>query len=190
MRRFMAFFVSFALFFLSSCTGQGPLALFEDIRAFYSGAQALSISADVTADYGGTIFEFTLLYSGSIAGGRIEVLAPETVAGIQADVSFEDGVTLRYDGAELYTGALSPDGLSPVDCIPVMLRQWCSGYISAAGYDSVMGIDALQVDFDIDGVLLRTWFDRETWIPVTAEFVNGNAVVITCVFRDVADTAS
>ena len=45
-------------------------------------------------------------------------------------------------------------------------------------------------EYNIDGVLLRTWFDRETWIPVTAEFVNGNAVVITCVFRDVADTAA
>ena len=148
------------------------------------------MTVDVTADYNGTIFTFTLLYTGNASGGQLEVLAPEEVAGTQAVVSFEDGITLQYDGAELYTGALSPDGLSPMDCIPVMLRQWCSGYAIATGFDRVTGTDALQTDFDMDGVLLRTWFDRETWLPITAEFVNGNAVVITCIFQNVTDTAA
>lgn len=190
MRRFAAFCTALFLFVLSGCAGRGPDALLEEIRAYYRQDTTLSMTADITADYGGTVFVFTLLYVGGASGGSIEVQAPDSVAGLRADVSYDGGVTLRYDGAELYTGPLSSDGLSPMDCIPVMLHQWRTGYVSAAGFDSVTGTAALTADFDMDGTLLRTRFDRESFLPLTAELICGSDTVLTCVFRSVTSAAT
>ncbi len=172
----------------SSCSApRSAESNMREIREFLSGCESIDIKAAVTADYGDKVFEYTLKYSGSESSGTIEIVSPEIIAGIRAQVSFDDGIKLEYDGTVLDTGKLYEDGLSPVDAIPVMLKQWQEGYISGYSLEKHDGINCTVADMTVsDGVSLRTWFDSETFLPVYSEIAHNGYVVIKCDFENVS----
>ena len=68
------------------------------------------------------------------------------------------------------TGKLTEDGLSPAGALPVLIEQWTEGYASGAVYESYGDEETLALDTNIsDTVKQRTWFDRETHLPVHSE---------------------
>lgn len=182
----MAIILSAVLLF-SSCKSAGhkgqQLAL--DIRAGLIKAEKLELTTTVKADYGDRVYDFSFKYNGNADKGEIEVTAPEAIAGLKADVSVSGG-TLKYDGAVLDMGALTKDGLSPAEALPVLISQWRSGYISGCNYEKLGDVDTLAVTTDItQTVQQRTWFDVKTHLPVRSELSDNGKMVIACQFENV-----
>lgn len=171
---------------LSSCKSAGSgqeLAL--EIRAGLVKAVKLELTASVRADYGDRVYDFTFNYSGNADSGEIEITAPDSIAGLKAKVSVSGG-TLEYDGAALDTGAVTKDGLSPAEALPVLISQWQTGYISGCNHEKLGDINTLAVTTDItETVLQRTWFDEKTHLPVRSELSDSDKTVITCRFENV-----
>ena len=156
-----------------------------DIRTMLLGADQLDITTHVTADYGERVYEFSFRYIGNAQEGTLEILSPEAIAGLKAKVSVTGG-TLEFDGAVLDTGAVTSDGLSPAQCIPVLISQWQSGYISGCNFEKLDDNETLAVTTDItQNVSQRTWFDVKTLLPLKAEFYDSGVMVISCQFENI-----
>lgn len=156
-----------------------------DIRTMMLEAECLDITANVTADYGERVFEFTFRYTGGAQEGTLEITQPDTIAGLRANVSVSGG-TLEFDGAVLDTGAVTKDGLSPAQCIPVLISQWQSGYISGCNFEKLGDSETLAVTTDISvAISERTWFDANTMLPIKAELYEDGVMVIDCRFENI-----
>jgi hypothetical protein len=148
-------------------------------------ADNLELTTQVTADYGERVFDFTLRYTGGAEDGTLEIMQPEPIAGLKATVSVSGG-TLEFDGVALDTGAVTKDGLSPAQCIPVLISQWQSGYISGCNFEKLGDCETLAVTTDItQTVSQRTWFDKKTHLPIKAELYDGGVMVIGCLFENI-----
>lgn len=176
-----------AITLLGSCQGtkNKGQALALDIRTGLLAAEKLELTTTVRADYGERVYDFTFKYAGNADKGALEITAPESIAGLKAEVSVSDG-TLQYDGAVLDTGALTNDGLSPAEALPVLIAQWKSGYISGCNYEKFEDTETLAVTTDItQTVKQRTWFDVKTHLPIKAELSDNGRTVIACRFENV-----
>jgi outer membrane lipoprotein-sorting protein len=172
---------------LASCKVAGKAAdeMALDIRTALLEAEKLEITTNVTADYGDRVYDFKLKFTGNADLGEIEILAPESIAGLKAEVSISGG-TLKYDGATLDTGALTGDGLSPAEAVPVLIAQWQTGFLSGCNFEKLDETDALAVTSDVtESVAQRTWFDTETRLPLRAELSENGEMVIKCDFENV-----
>ena len=176
-----------SLILLCSCraskTDGEELAL--DIRTMMLETDTLDLTTHVTADYGERVYAFTFRYTGNAQNGTLEVTKPEEIAGLKATVSVTGG-TLEFDGAVLDTGALTESGLSPAQCIPVLISQWQSGYISGCNYEKLDETDTLAVTTDTSTtVTQRTWFDVKTLLPIKAELYDSGVMVLACDFENI-----
>jgi hypothetical protein len=172
----------------SSCSparsGGEQLAL--DIRTALLKASKLDLTAAVTADYGDRVYRFTFSFSGNADKGELLVTAPEELAGLKATVSVSGG-TISYDGAELDTGPLTGDGLSPAEAVPVLISQWQSGYITGCNYETLGDAKTLAMTTAVsETVSQRTWFDVKTRLPIRAELSAGGKMVISAAFANVS----
>ena len=182
----LALTVPALLLILASCgEGQSVQQRVDKIREDILQAQRLVINAQIIADYGDRVYEFTIRYTGFADAGEIAVLAPEQVAGITAEV-MPDGVTLVFDGARLDTGPLTNGGLTPVGAIPWLISEWQSGSIAFVGAERFGDTDTLTFETAVDeSVSQRTWFDSRTLLPIRSEIRYNGVMVVLCIFSNV-----
>ena len=115
------------LLVLSACgEGSESAGLDARFRRYYAALSSFTARAQVTADYGERVYQYELAMSGDLTQGALEVLSPENIAG--AGFSWaEGGGSMSYEGVSLETGALSEDGLSPADAMPMILETLATG---------------------------------------------------------------
>lgn len=172
--------------FLCSCENAGTTEKAEDIGLEYASFSEFGVRAEIVADYGETVLEYDMKYSGSASQGVIEIFAPKSIAGLKVQAATAEKTKLIYDGAELWAGELSEDGLDPVSSLPVMINQWRGGYVESAIVERLDGGTFLAVIHSIDdSTRLLTWFDMETHLPYKAEISSDGRTVIRAVFRNV-----
>ena len=175
-----------SLVVLCSCSsGKTEESRIEEIRSEYSEAESLTATALVTADYGDRVYEFKLRYTGNDTEGDVEILAPESLKGLTARIG-EVGKSLIYDGAELSLGDLTPDGISPMECLPMMTACWKSGCTDGSVTEKINGRDTLAVTYPIqENEQLITWFETDTNLPLRAELFFDGDMVISCEFENI-----
>ena len=171
---------------VSACSAETSTdELLGQIRVEYIAAEKLVMTMDVTADYGDRVYEFKLRWTGNDTSGELEVLEPEIIRGLKAQLS-PDGKRLVFDGAAFDTGGITENGMSPAEIAPLMIKAWKNGYVSECSRESIDGKNLVVMSTDIsDTLILRTWFDSETSLPVKAELSEDGYTVITVVFGDV-----
>jgi hypothetical protein len=179
---------------LASCgtqTKEGEM-LALDVRTRALEATSCQMEAEVLSDYGDRIYAYTLSFQWNETGeSRITVEAPEIIRGVTAVI--EEGETkLMYEGAELETGPLSPNGLSPMDALPALLTACREGYISRVDLEKWGDTPAVRVAYGegdgnvVDAVQYRIWYEAETKQPLYGEILSGGKAVIRCTFQSVA----
>jgi len=173
--------VFIALFVQASCKSEENAD--EKALEIRSGilASDIEFSAYITADYGDRVYDFKLDYSSE--NSKITVVEPEIIAGVAVSIS-DSGTVLNYDGAELNTGALTDDGLTPIASIPTIVTEWHSGYISDSYFETLDQVKAIVIQTTVsDSVIHSTWFDRETGQPIKSEIASDGYVVIQCEYE-------
>jgi len=181
-RKFLTCILILALFFtLTACrSNQTAEERILEIRELFQ-TSTQNFSAELTANYGDRVHTFTLRFSSE--ANTLEVLAPEIIAGIVIAVS-ESGTVLHFDGAELDTGPLTEDGLSPLAALPTIVYEWKEGHITGSHFETFHGIETVVMTTAIsDRVQHMTWFNRETGLPIKAELFQNGTLVLGIIFE-------
>ena len=109
--RKLLFCVPMMILLLSACTGgaEGNEAeeLALQIRGEYLAMSSCAGQAAITADYGQRVYQYELAVAVDGEETTLTLSAPDTVAGITARVTGQDG-QLEYDGLSVETGPLEP----------------------------------------------------------------------------------
>jgi len=168
------------VFSLCACSDAGKA---DKIGEEFENAQKIVLTAFVRADYGDKIFDFKITCTETPDETAVEIKAPEEIAGVRAVVT-EEGYELSYDGAVMTTGAVTRNGLSPMEALPCLIECWRDGYFIAALRETYGGTETLVLDSRItDTVYQKTWFDEKSLLPVRSEIMQSGKTVIICEFE-------
>lgn len=162
-----------ACLMLTGCASRDIHSDFESFSAALSGAESISFTANLRAEYEHKSARFTLGYEENSEGGTVTVLAPELIKGIQAHVS-PGGTELIYDSVVLDTGSLDSFGLSPLSGLPLMVKAMKTGHLESFRKENGLRVLELTVE---DGLKCSIWFD-ENMTPLRAETASGGRVTI------------
>ena len=181
------------LLFCAGCGGQKideaeQMAL--DIRSRYLSMSGCTAMLEITADYGDRVFECALELDHTAGGDTVlTVTEPEILRGVTARL--KDGNSyLEFDGLMLDTGPLSPEGYSPIDCVPFLLEQIRGGFISRWGLETLgeqecvrftTGDPAGQTG---EGTECELWFDKESFALMKGEIAVDGSMVLRCDVRE------
>lgn len=172
---------------LSGCAAAGMREKeeFLRLRTELIARDAVSLRAEVTADYGERVYTYLLQYRGGDSGGQITVEEPALIRNVEALL---DGgkVTLRYDGAVLDTGAVVGE-YSPLQLFPLLVQCWKTGNVRECWQEQLEGEACLAVLFCLtrageEELLCRSWFAREGLRPLAAELEADGRTVLRCRF--------
>ncbi len=191
------FFV-LALCLLVGCGQQSQEAQQRDLaleaRGHYLALERASAVAEISADYGVRMYDFTLIVALEGDSCTQTVTAPEGVAGIsvtQADTG--QGTALTWDGLMLETGSLSPEGLTPLTAVPAMLSALKSGFVESASLKSIPALSSGEVlelfcrdpqDLPGQGTEFVLWLEPEGFALLGGEIFQEGHRVIGCRLTD------
>ena len=191
--RKLLFCVPMMILLLSACTGgaEGNEAeeLALQIRGEYLAMSSCAGQAAITPDCGQRVYQYELAVAVDGEETTLTLSAPDTVAGITARVTGQDG-QLEYDGLSVETGPLDPEGLSPVSAVPALLEGARSGYIVSCALEEDGAL--LRMDCgDPEGTPgtgseVSLWFDASTHALSRGEISVDGFRAILCEFTDFA----
>lgn len=167
-----------AVFFLTGCSAETELEQALSFRSRLLAGAGCSFTAQVTADYGDELQEFTMDCRGDSRGGiTFTVTSPETIAGISGTLS-ETGGALTFDDTALQFPLMAEETLSPVSAPWVFLKTLRSGYIVSACTEENLLHLSIDDSFDDDALRLDIWLD-ENQNPVRGEILHDGMRILT-----------
>ncbi|MBQ7491132.1 MAG: hypothetical protein IJT76_00810 [Clostridia bacterium] len=153
----------------------------EMLSAQYGNALARATVTAVT--HGGYYAEYRLSAEELEEGTYVTVLAPQSVAGIEA-ICGDDGVSISY--ADISLDAMTPEapGFTPVDAFPWLLRDLREGYPANWGKQSENGREGIVLqyiqDFP-DGTqgMKKVVLSADMLEPISAELYLDGRLILT-----------
>ena len=171
---------------LSACGGAGEAGA-EALREPYQEMAGCSMEADISCDQGGLAWEARLLCD-YVPGGEsaVEVLAPETIAGVRAVLDGESGA-LEFQGEALDVGRLSGEAVSPAACLPALMDALRDGWLLEENEEDWNGTPCLRLCLDQTGpeggkIVSTLWLRREDGTPLRGEIAVDGAQILTAEF--------
>ena len=127
-----------ALCLLLMGCGAGEESGAEALRQPYREMTGCAMTAEVRlSGEDGTVGDFTLRCEYAPEGvTTVEVLAPETAAGVIAEIDGEE-LTLRYRDLCLGAGTVSSEKLSPMECLPELMAAAREGWLLSESRETV-----------------------------------------------------
>ena len=168
--------------------GCGGAAKYEEdvsrYRESLCNVSGISMTAEIRADYGERVLDYTLHYEENLDGNTVEVLLPKLIAGVKAHFP-ESGGTLEFDGLILETGDLTSEGMNPISALPEIVKSLKSGYLQKMWREKTDDGYALVLQLAISDTSSQTiWIDSAGMIPIYAEIKNDNRTVFFCTITD------
>ena len=166
--------------FMSGCGAREFARARDTVAERLAGAECLSFTANLRAEYEHKTARFTLSYYEDSDGGKVTVLAPQLIAGVTARI--EPGSTsLEYDGVCLGTGELDDFGLSPMSSLPMLVQALKDGDMNAGWSEGGCTVLELQ---STDELVCTVWFAPEDMTPRQAELRSDGRVKV---FAEISD---
>lgn len=184
MRRFLLPALMISLL-LTGCGGAaGAQRKIAEQNQKLAAAEELSFTVDVTANLGGEVFDCTLACLAGAEETTVELLAPESVAGIRARVG-ADGVALEYEDLSLGVGTAGLDTVTPISAAPLLVLALRSGFLQRCWTERDGERELLVAQVYVnDDAALTLWYDGETLAPLHGEFSRDGTVLLRCEIRD------
>ena len=116
----------------------------------------------------------------------VEVLSPETIAGVRAVVTGED-LKLEYEDLCLGAGTLSSQQVSPMACLPRLMSALRDGWLLEENREDWNEIPCVRLTVDQsgtqDGKILSTlWLNTADGTPVRGEIAVDDEIILTADF--------
>ncbi|MDO5400197.1 MAG: hypothetical protein Q4F17_04345 [Eubacteriales bacterium] len=150
-------------------------------------AEKVCFDAQITADYGDRLYDFSMACQADAAGSlSFTVTAPETLAGITGAAGAQGG-SLTFDGTALQFDLLAEGQISPVSSPWVLLKTLRSGCLTAASTED--GLIRLSMDdsYRDDALHLDIWLDCQD-LPARADILYGQKRIVSLVIKNVVIT--
>ena len=139
--------------------------------------------ADITADYGDSLYTFSLDCSFDPQGKlTFSVLAPESISGISGTVSAGGG-ELHFDDTVLAFALLADGQFSPISGPWVMMKALLSGYITSCGTEGGQLRATIRDSYAEDALTVDLWLDQEN-IPLRGEICWNNHRILTIAVKN------
>lgn len=186
-------FLPMMLLLLAGCGGQenenGAEAQAVAIRGEYMAMTSYSLQAQVNADYGQRVYDFTLSVTWDGEETTVAIREPEMLAGVTARITGDEG-TLEYEDLSLETGFLDDDGLSPVSALPALMEAACSQYIDRCTLtDGILEIHCANPEEKPGtGQEITLWFNAQTHALTGGEISQDGRRVIACEITEFTKT--
>lgn len=158
------------LMLLTACgEAAEPVQEALEFRTALLSADACAFTAQVTADMGERVYEFTLDcgYDPETNGAALTVTAPEAIAGIAATVDGEAS-SVAFDGVALELGTLAGGRLAPLELPQVLGEAWAYGYVESQAQEGDGWLVTYRSGYDDEELLVLTAFDGGM-VPLRAE---------------------
>ena len=179
-------FLPMMLLLLTGCGGgqeneNGAEAQAVAIRGEYMAMTSYSLQAQVNADYGQRVYDFTLSVTWDGEETTVAIREPEMLAGVTARITGEEG-TLEYEDLSLETGFLDEDGLSPLSALPALMEAARSQYIDRCTLtDGMLEVHCANPEQKPGtGREVTLWFDSQTHALTAGEISQDGRRVIAC----------
>ena len=188
--RKLLFCVPMMILLLAACGGGSAGGSEEEtlalaIRGEYLEMTSCAATAEITADYGQRVYQYTMSVEASEEETALVITAPETVVGITARLKDKDSL-LEYDGIAVETGPMNQQGLTPVSAVPALLEETRSGYMRACALEedgTLLRMDCGDPEGEPGkGVETTLWFDAETHALARGEIRVDGFRAILCEF--------
>ncbi len=187
-------FLPMMLLLLTGCGGgqeneNGAEAQAVAIRGEYMAMTSYSLQAQVNADYGQRVYDFTLSVTWDGEETTVAIREPEMLAGVTARITGEEG-TLEYEDLSLETGFLDEDGLSPVSALPALMEAARSQYIDRCTLtDGMLEVHCADPEQKPGtGREVTLWFDTQTHALTAGEISQDGRRVIACEVTEFSKT--
>ena len=174
---------------LSACgTGEeGP----RDPRQRYQDMAGCEMEATVSCTQEERVWEAALRCQYSAEGQTtVEVLAPETIAGVKAVLKGES-LTLEYEDLCLDAGTVSSQEISPMACLPRLMSALRDGWLLEENEETWGDVPCLRLTVDQsgaqDGKIISTiWLRQEDGTPLRGEITVDEEIILTAEFTSFA----
>ncbi len=173
--------LSLCCLFLLGCTGKrGEMDRMMKLRADLLGCESISFQADITADYGDALQQFSMDCQGDNDGNvSFTVTAPETLAGITGRIEAGKG-QLTFDDVALEFPMLADDQIAPVTGPWILMKTLLGGYLTACGQEEELLHLTINDSYEADALQVDLWLDEEDR-PVNAEVCYDGRRILTMV---------
>ena len=175
---------------LTACGGTGEESA-NNLRDLYHDMAGCTMEATVTCDQEGLEWEAVLRCDYVPEGETVvEVLAPETIAGVKAAVRGSDW-QLEYEGERLNAGTLSREEISPALCLPRLMDALRDGWLLEENQEKWNDIPCLRLCVDQTGlqdgkIISAVWLRQEDGTPVRGEIAVDGEIILTAEFTSFA----
>ena len=168
MKRFIFLLVLICM--LSGCeAGNAELDQAMKLRSALLAAKGCHFSAEITADYGTQLYQFTVDCQGNVQGDlQFAVLRPELLTGISGEISASGG-SLKFDDTALYFPLMADGQLSPVSAPWIFLKTLRGGYITSACREDELLRITVNDSYEEDALRLDIWTEDDR--PVQADIL-------------------
>ncbi|MCI8810657.1 MAG: hypothetical protein HFF84_11210 [Oscillibacter sp.] len=175
-----------ALCLLAGC---GSTEETVDLRDQYHDMQGCSMEAVVSCDQDGLAWEATL-HCEYVPGGEstVEVLAPETIAGVKA-VLDEAEWRLEYEDDSLNAGTLSEEAISPAACLPRLMNALRDGWLLEENAENWNDVACIRIAVDQSGsqdgkIVSTVWLRQDDGTPLRGEIAVEGEIILTAEFTN------
>jgi len=157
-----------------------------DPREPYRDMAGCIMEARVICDQAGYEWEAALRCT-YVPGGEttVEVVEPETIAGIRAVLSDGDW-RLEYEDLCLDMGTISAETIGPVDCLPRLMDALRSGWLLEENGEQWNGEECLRLTVDQTGesgkILSTLWLRQADGTPVRGEIAVDGEIIFKAEF--------
>lgn len=190
MRKWMCVPMMTLCLLLAGCAGGGggeETADAASLRAPYMNMTGCTMEASVTWSQGDQVWQAQVLCDYVPEGETaVEVVAPETIAGVRAVITGEE-LTLEYEDLCLGAGTLSSQEVSPMACLPRLMSALRDGWLLEENTEDWNDTPCLRLTVDQsgqkDGKILSTlWLKIEDGTPLRGEIAVDSEIILTADF--------
>lgn len=168
-------------------TGAGEEADAAALRAPYANMTGCEMEAEIVWSEGDQEWRAEVRCEYVPDGETtVEVLSPETIAGVRAVVTGED-LKLEYEDLCLGAGTLSSQQVSPMACLPRLMSALRDGWLLEENREDWNEIPCVRLTVDQsgsqDGKILSTlWLNTADGTPVRGEIAVDDEIILTADF--------
>lgn len=162
---------------------EGGMEKILDLRNQLQTCEHCSFTSEITADYGETIYKFTMRCEIDGDGNlSFEVDEPDTLQGISGTISGGEG-NLVFDDKMLAFQLLADDQITPVSAPWIVMNTLRGGYIRACA-ETDAGVKAIIDDsYEEDSLQVDVWLD-ESGVPSEAEILWDGRRILSVIIKD------
>ena len=171
--------LTISLLIMCGCSGSAKYEeKYQNWRENYLSLTEHEITAAVTSSDDEKVCDYTLRYALSSESETVEVLAPETIARIKANIE-QDSVRLDYNGVMLETGSSLSEKLSPLTALPVFNDVIREGHLENSWRETEDETELVVTELEMpDGTRMTLWLNIADMKPVHADIRSGDKIQI------------